>query len=275
MVTLLCTVRECHLPLAIDERRAVCANNHSFDRARSGYWNLLQPQDRRSKSPGDSADAVNARRRFIDAGHSEWLVEATIELLRSAIRHPPAALLDVGCGEGHHLGNFRRAFDAEAHGTDISLPAIELAARRWRDCTFVVANADRFLPYADASFDAVTSITARMTAAEFARVLEPGGVALVVIPAPDDVIELRAAVLGAGEERDRTERTIETFASHFTLARRERMQHRALLGRDAIRDVMAATYRGVRPRERERLQALEAMEVTASRDMLLFRKTNE
>jgi 23S rRNA (guanine745-N1)-methyltransferase len=268
MITLLCTVRECHLPLAIHERRAACANGHSFDRARSGYWNLLQPQDRRSKSPGDSADAVNARRRFIDAGHSEWLVEATIAMLEK-----PRAILDVGCGEGHHLGNFRRAFDAEAHGTDISLPAIELAAKRWRDCTFVVANADRFLPYADASFDAVTSITARMTPAEFARVLEPGGVALVVIPAPDDVIELRAAVLGAGEERDRTERTIETFASHFTLARRERRQHRALLDRNAIRDVMASTYRGVRPRERERLEALGAMEVTASRDLLLFRKT--
>ena len=45
-MTLLCPVRNCHLPLARDGRRLVCAGGHSFDVARSGYVNLLQPQDK-------------------------------------------------------------------------------------------------------------------------------------------------------------------------------------------------------------------------------------
>jgi 23S rRNA (guanine745-N1)-methyltransferase len=58
---LLCAVRSCHLPLAREGRRFVCPKGHSFDIARSGYINLLQPQDRRSKDPGDSAAAAAYR----------------------------------------------------------------------------------------------------------------------------------------------------------------------------------------------------------------------
>ena len=61
---LLCPVRGCHLALTREEKRVVCARGHSFDIARSGYINLLQPQERRSKNPGDTADAVAARRRL-------------------------------------------------------------------------------------------------------------------------------------------------------------------------------------------------------------------
>ena len=60
---LLCTVRNCRRPLHREGQRVVCQRGHSFDYARSGYLNLLQPQDRKSKNPGDSAAAVAARRR--------------------------------------------------------------------------------------------------------------------------------------------------------------------------------------------------------------------
>ena len=42
---LLCPVRGCHLGLTRDERRVFCPHGHSFDIARSGYVNLLEPQD--------------------------------------------------------------------------------------------------------------------------------------------------------------------------------------------------------------------------------------
>lgn len=264
---LLCTVRDCHAPLALRERTYVCANAHSFDVARSGYVNLLQPQDRRSKNPGDTPEAVAARRRFLDRGHAQPLVDA---IVRAVPLVAGDALLDVGCGEGHHTAAFRNAYGVEACGVDISLPAIELAAKRHRDLQWVVANADRFLPFADASFQAVTSITARLVPDEFARVLAPGGTLLVVIPAADDVIELRAAILGERVERDRVERTIEMFAPRFTLVRHERAHHVARLDRESILDVMESSYRGLRKSESERLQAIEAMDVTMARDLLWF-----
>jgi 23S rRNA (guanine745-N1)-methyltransferase len=269
-VQLLCTVRDCHAPLALHGRTYSCINAHAFDIARSGYVNLLQPQDRRSKNPGDTPEAVAARRRFLDRGHAQPLVEA---IVRALPLRTGDAFLDVGCGEGHHTAAFRTAYSVHASGIDISLPAIELAARRHREIQWIVANADRFLPYADGSFQGVASITARLVPDEFARVLAPGGALLVAIPAPEDVIELRAAILGERLERDRVERTVEMFAPRFTLVRHERVSHVVHLEREAIRDVMESSYRGLRTRERERLDAIDAMDVTLARDLLLFRAT--
>jgi 23S rRNA (guanine745-N1)-methyltransferase len=99
----------------------------------------------------------------------------------------------------------------DAHGVDISIPAVNAAARRYPGCEWIVANADRFVPYVDRSFSIVLSITARMNTAEFRRVLQDNGHPLVALPAPEDLVELR----GAG--RDRVPRTIETFARNFTL----------------------------------------------------------
>ena len=268
MPPLLCPVRNCRQPLERAGRSYRCANRHSFDVARSGYVNLLQPQDRKSKSPGDTAEAVAARRRFFEGGHVQPLVDAIVRALPLGAGD---ALLDVECGEGHHLEAFRAAYGVEGWGVDISVPAIELAAKKYRQCGWVVANADRFLPFADGAFAAVTSITARMNPEEFRRVLAPGGALLVVLPGADDLIELREAVLGEGVERDRVERTRAAFAPLFTLERHETLRHTAALGREAMHDVMASSYRGLRTRERERLENLQPMQVTLARDLLLFR----
>lgn len=267
-MTLLCTVRSCRQPLQRETARYVCSNGHSFDVARSGYVNLLQPQDRRSKSPGDSAEAVAARRRFLDGGHAAPLVRAIVETLPL---EPGDTLLDAGCGEGHHTAAFHEAYGVTAAGVDISVPAIEAAARRYPDLLWIVANADRFLPFADASYRAVTSITARLTPDEFARVLVPEGTLLVAIPGADDLIELRAAVLGERVERDRVERTVSLFSPQFTLQRHVPASHVARLDPTAIADVMSSSYRALRARERERLKELPAMDVTLSRDVLIFR----
>jgi len=266
MTTLLCTVRGCATPLSRHERQLICERGHAFDISRSGYINLLQPQDRRSRTPGDTPEAVLARRRFLDRGHTAPLVNAIAAMLP-----PVPSILDAGCGEGHQLAAFQAD---EKHGVDISVAAIDLAAKRWRDCTWIVANADRFLPYADASLDAVTSITARLNAPEFHRVLREDGTLLIALPAPDDVIELREAILGDRVERDRVQRTIEMFATHFTLKKHERIRHVAHLDHDAIVEVMTSSYRGLRTKEKERLSGVREMDVTLSRDVLtLSRRT--
>lgn len=270
MVRLLCTVRDCRAPLERETRRYVCANGHSFDIARSGYVNLLQPQDRRSRNPGDTAEAAAARRRFLERGHATPLVDAIVKSVPLARGE---ALLDAGCGEGHHAAAFRDAYAADTYGIDISVPAIELAARRYPDCHWIVANADRLLPYDDASFRGIVSITARMNPEEFRRTLVADGILLVAIPGPDDLIELREAILGERVERDRVERTVALFAPLFSLGTHQRVRHVVRLDRDAIGDVMASSYRGLRRSERERLDGLEALDVTLSRDLLLFSRS--
>ena len=257
ILSLVCPVRDCHLPLQRESRRAYCERGHSFDVAKSGYINLLQPQERRSKQPGDTAGAVAARRRLHDRGVTRPLLEGIGEFLNAAA---DAAVLDAGCGDGFYLGSLAREYAFTACGVDISIPAVDAAARRYPDCQWLVANADRAIPYADKSFDKVMSITARMNAPEFRRVLKDGGRLLVAIPAPDDLIELR----GAG--RDRVERTIATFGGLFSIVDQRRVTAAAALDATAVRDVLLSIYRP--------LQAAPAVatQVTFSLDLLLFRR---
>ena len=161
---------------------------HCFDIARSGYINLLQPQDKRSRDPGDAAEAIAARRRLLDAGTGTALLEALYALIAGFGLPPRARALDIGSGEGSLLGALAARFDLEAAGVDLSARAVELAARRHPGVLWLVANADRGLPFADGSLDLVLSITARRSPAECARVLAPGGRLVVAVPAPDDLV---------------------------------------------------------------------------------------
>src|SRR4051794_3040129 len=98
---LLCTVRDCRLPLERGDLNWSCARGHSFDIARSGYVNLLQPQDRKSKHPGDSAEAVAARRRLHDRGVTRALLDGIAAIAQT---EGSDVVLDAGCGEGFYLG---------------------------------------------------------------------------------------------------------------------------------------------------------------------------
>jgi 23S rRNA (guanine745-N1)-methyltransferase len=253
---LLCPVRDCHEPLERQQQRLVCPRGHSFDIARSGYSNLLQPQERRSKRPGDTAEAVTARRRLHDRGVTEPLLRAIAEIIAPS---KDDIVLDAGCGDGFYLGSLAREVGFDAHGVDISIPAVDAAARRYPECEWIVANADRFVPYGDRSFSIVLSITARMNPGEFRRILRDDGRLLVALPAPDDLAELR------GPGRDRAPRTVEEFAPHFTLVERRRATTTADLDAAAVQDVLLSIYRPMQPKP------AEAMRVTFSLDLLLFR----
>jgi 23S rRNA (guanine745-N1)-methyltransferase len=233
--------------------------------------NLLQPQDRRSRQPGDPREAVEARRRFLEAGYGDALLQALLEEIEDLATPPGAAVLDVGCGEGFYLGGIAGARPVEAHGLDLSTPAVDLAARRYPAIIWIVANADRFLPYAPESFDLVLSVDSRVNPAEMRRVLAPGGRLLLAVPGPDDLVELRAAVLGEGVLKDRLERSAALLGEHFGMEGRRAVRQTVRLAPDAARDALAATYRGARESRRERIAAIPEMDVTLSHHLARFR----
>lgn len=249
----------------------MCVHRHSFDLARSGYCNLLQPQDRRSRRPGDPAEVVEARRRLLDAGYGGALLAALGEEIDALALPPGAAVLDVGCGEGTYLGGIARERTLEAHGVDLSAPAIDLAARRYPEATWIIANADRRLPYAAGSFDLVLSIDARLNPAEMCRVLAPGGRLLLAVPAADDLAELRQAVLGEAVRKDRFERAATLLSEQFAEESRRTITTTVRLDPAAARDALAATYRAARESRRQRIEAISVMDVTLSHDLARFR----
>jgi SAM-dependent methyltransferase len=100
-----------------------------------------------------------------------------------------ARLLDAGCGTGGLVRDLRAAFPATTVvGLDFSPRACQLA--RARTGAEIVEGSVTELPFADASFDAVVSADVvcqvddgARALREFARVVRPGGVVLVNVPA--------------------------------------------------------------------------------------------
>ena len=222
----------------------------------AGISTSLQPQDTKSKHPGDSSEAVAARRRLHERGLAKPFVDAIANLVAVTEND---MVLDVGCGDGYYLGELAERSCCSAHGTDLSIPAVHTAARKYPQHQWIVANADRFLPYTDASFSSILSITARMNSPEFRRVLKQNGRLLVAVAAPQDLIELR------GVGRDRVARTIQEFADHFNLLEHRIVTTEAELDAPAVEDILLSIYRPLHS------DPVIATKVTFSLDLLLFR----
>lgn len=269
-VTILaCPVRDCGLLLEQRARAYVCARGHSHDVARSGYLNLLQPQDRRSPRAGDSKDAVQARARLLARGVGAAVIDACVEIVTALPLGARPTVVDLGAGPGDALGTLAAARSIEGIGIDLSTSAAEHAARRYPALTWVVANADRRLPLLDGCVDVVLSIHGRRHPAECARLILAGWL-VVAVPAADDLVELRTSVLGAALSRDRAEAIVDEHAPWFSLEQRLTSRVEQTLERDDLLDMLRTTYRGGRIATTGAVAALRAMTVTLASDILVF-----
>lgn len=268
---LACTVRGCGQPLVRHARTFACARRHSYDVARSGYVNLLQPQDRRAPHPGDARQAVAARAGLERAGVGDALVDAVVRRLASERLRPPAVVADLGSGTGRALAAVAAAREVCGVGIDLSVAAAEHAARHWGGLTWVVANADRTLPLLDGSVDVILSLHARRNPREVARVLRPEGVLLAAVPAPEDLIELRTHVQGGGVTRDRLTVLVAEHEAWFAVEDTFRVTAQLRLEPDQLRALLSATYCGRRHSANPRVSALTPLEVTLASDVCVFR----
>lgn len=268
---LACTVRDCGLLLERRGSAFVCARGHSYDVARSGYVSLLQPQDRKSLQAGDSADAVAARARLLAAGVGASLVNRIVDRAASLLG-VHGVVVDLGAGSGEVLARLTERVACTAIGVDLSTAAADYASRRFPNVTWVVANADRRLPFLDRSVDLAVSLHGRRNPSECERVLTRTGALVVAVPASDDLIELRAAIQGEGIERDRSAALVQEHARQFELVEQFELRERRRIGKPELGDLLRGTYRGARRSAAARLDALDAIEVTLASTVLLFHR---
>ncbi|MDP2291025.1 MAG: methyltransferase domain-containing protein [Actinomycetota bacterium] len=223
----------CALPLQLTDVVASCAGGHSFDRARGGYFNLLVGgRLGPTVTPGDTPDALAARRRFLGAGHYAPVAVALAE----AVGAPDGPLLDVGCGEGYYLSQLSVA---ERFGLDVSKAAVQMASRLLPAVQFVVGSAYR-LPVLPDSVAVVTSVFAPHPFDEFSRVLRPGGRWVAVTPGPLHLRELRPPLQGESERKD-AERLARRAAAPPEAAWSRREQFQLVLTADALTDLFHMT----------------------------------
>ena len=119
MIALICPI--CQSALAAAPKTWCCTNGHSFDVARQGYVHLLPVQHKKSRSPGDTPEAVAARRAFLQAGFYQPLRDHVVQVLRELA---VTQVLDLGCGEGYYTSAMRTVA-TDVVGLDIAKPAVQ------------------------------------------------------------------------------------------------------------------------------------------------------
>jgi len=171
-----------------------CENNHSFDKNKHGYLNLLMSNTASSKRHGDDKLMVLARSEFLEKGfYAPVRQSLTDALLRYAT--PNMRILDAGCGEGWYTAYFANAladYSPAVAGVDISKDALRQAAKRGLTALAVASTAR--LPVADGSCQAVLNIFSPPELTEFHRVLSDRGVLIRALPMENHLLGLKEAV---------------------------------------------------------------------------------
>ncbi len=256
----------CRKPLALtaDRRRWECPSGHSFDVAREGYVNLLLPQHRRSRQPGDSSEMIGARRRFLATGAYDPMSLALAEAIAG---YAPITVLVVGCGEGRHT---RFVTAPVVQGIDVARVAVAAAARNHDAGWYAVASAAD-LPVADNSIDVAMVVFSPLIPAELARVVRPGGAVVIAHPGPAHLDSLRALVYPDARPHE-TRAPLADASAWFGEASRQEVTFTVPVGdSSALRDLYAMTpYRWHAPRDiDDRLNAAAKSELETTADIMI------
>lgn len=208
---------------ADDFSRLVSESGHSFDVAKQGYVTLAAGAGLKHK--GDDMDMVNARETYLAMGHFAPFVEAVTGAVQGALdsaslaESTPASLLEVGAGTGYYLAHTLDSIaEARGVGLDISPHAAKHLAKCHPRVGAVVADVWERLPIRDESVDAISVVFAPRNAAEFQRVLAPGGQVIVLTPDAGHLDELREPLGILGVEDGKVERMYEQAEGYLEQA---------------------------------------------------------
>lgn len=264
----------------------VCASSHAFDIAREGYVNLL-----RKKLPGDTKEMLLARRRFFDRGYYQP-VSDTINGLVAAYAHSVSLqnlegpshlhILDAGCGEGYYLDRLRAYLSTSDQsplclGLDISKDGVRLAAKRYPENRFLVANLKERLVLQDATIQVMLNVFSPRNPEEYARVLSPDALLLVVIPGPAHLHQLRSVLHLLNIEESKEQHVIEQFSPRFSLLTTRTLSYTLRLQQPEISwlVMMTPNYWHLSTESRAELAQVEAIQATVEMTFLLFRRQNQ
>ena len=195
-------------------------------------------------------------------------------------------MLDAGCGEGYYLGHVRERLAAEAGlagqppdctGFDVSRDAVRLAAKRYGDCFFAVADVWASLPVADASVAVLLNIFAPRNPNDFGRMVAPRGRLIVAIPGRDHLREVRQRAPLLAIQDAKRERVAHDLAPWFALEMARPMVYEMALDGEALADLVQMTpaARQVTPQAPQELAQWRQIDILlahASFEVLLFRR---
>lgn len=268
----------CGGALALDAAVATCANAHAFDRARSGYLNLLLSNQKQSAEPGDSPAMMASRRAFLQAGFYEPMSAAmNAAVAEIAGGRGEVDVADLGCGEGYFTARLHRALGGRSSGTtcygvDISRPGVKMATSYDREITWVVASLHRS-PFLERSLDVVCSVFASIDAVDVRRVIRDAGALVTVTPGPDHLDALRALIYDTVKPHPQTPAMM-AGDTRFEAAAVTRVRYSIVVDTaEQIMNLLAMTpyYWNISEATRARVEALSRLELTVDASVSVFR----
>ncbi|MFD4253872.1 putative RNA methyltransferase [Amycolatopsis thermoflava] len=243
----------CASAFALDGRSLRCPSRHSFDLAKQGYVNLLHAGI--PAGTADTPEMVAARVAFLGAGHFDRLRDLLAQV--AAGTGGDGLVVDAGAGTGYYLaGVLDRLPDAAGLALDVSAVALRRAAKAHARLGAAVWNLWEPWPVAAETAAVVLNVFAPRNAAEFRRVLRPGGTLLVVSPERGHLAELAAVAPVLDVDPRKEERLDAALSEHFELVSRRSLRDRVTLEPEDVRNAVRMGPTGHHP---ERLAALDGV----------------
>ncbi|HEY3466884.1 MAG TPA: rRNA (guanine-N1)-methyltransferase [Amycolatopsis sp.] len=260
----------CAEPVSLTGRTLRCERRHSFDLARQGYVNLLHA--RIPAGTADTAPMVDARAALLSSGAYAPLAEAVAE-----VGSAPGLIIDAGAGPGYYLSRVLDAApDAVGLALDVSAIALRRAARAHPRLGAAVWNLWEPWPVGDGVASVVLDVFSPRNAAEFHRVLEPGGKLVVASPLPGHLAELGDLVLAVDARKE--ERLEAGLGGLFERESGVEVVRTQEFSAAQVRDVVAMGPAGFhldRDGRRERLDATAGRDVTLAVSVSTWRRADK
>lgn len=178
---------------------------------------------------------LDARAAFFAAGHFAPLTNAIAETATLLGNDVAGCYVDVGAGAGHHLaGALERAPQRAGLALDISKHAARRAARSHPRAIAIVCDTWRPLPIRDGAAAVVLDVFAPRNAAEFHRILAPGGGLLIATPTSAHLTQLAGPLSLVSIDPRKAERIDTALHGRFETIAENLVEHEMLLHHDDI-----------------------------------------
>lgn len=272
MPNLICPI--CKEKLELKSNAYSCANNHCFDKSKSGYVNLLLSQVSKDKRHGDDKLMVLARNSFLEKGYYKPLLDLIVSLI-SGYAKSGCKIVDAGCGEGFYTNNIYRKLNNEnkkisVTGIDISKNAIDFLAKRNKELELAVASVFN-MPIADNSCDIVLSVFAPTSYSEFLRILKKDAVLIEVYPLERHLMALKEIIY---DNVYTNKVQLEEHKGFELIETKELIYEIELQSNEDIRNLFMMTpyYYKTSRIDQEKLNSYDKLEVNAEFGVNIYRK---
>lgn len=208
-----------------------CPSGHSFDVAKQGYLNLLGA---RPPANADTADMLTARDRVLASGLFNPIADQVAKRLASC-----STIAEIGAGTGFYLARCLDASSGRGIALDVSVAAARRAARAHERGASIVADAWGSLPILSGRLAGLLCVFAPRNVAEFARVLGPNGLLVVVTPTASHLEGLRQRYGLLAIEPDKDARLARSMLGHFVGIANVGLDYEVEASASVVRDLIA------------------------------------